>query len=331
MRLLITGSAGFIGFHLAQRLLEEGHLVLGLDGLTDYYDVELKRARHALLKHHPGFTERIQMLEDMPALAQATSGFRPQVIVHLAAQAGVRHSLENPRAYIEANLVGAFNVLEIARANEPDHLLFASTSSVYGANMEMPFRESDRTAFPVSLYAATKGAGEHLSHSYSHLWGIPTTVFRFFTVYGPWGRPDMALFKFVRSMGRGEPIDVYNDGEMERDFTYIDDLVEAVRRLIVTPPKMGHPVAGDSLSPAAPWRIVNIGRGEPVGLMTLIAETERALGRPAQLNFLPMQAGDVKRTFADATLLETLTGYRPSTPIAEGVDAFCRWYADYYR
>jgi UDP-glucuronate 4-epimerase len=194
----------------------------------------------------------------------------------------------------------------------------------------MPFRERDRTAYPVSLYAATKGAGEQLSHSYSHLWDLPTTVFRFFTVYGPWGRPDMALFKFVRAIGRGEPVDVYNNGEMERDYTYVDDLVEAVRRLIATPPRAGHPVAGDSLSPAAPWRIVNVGRGEPVPLMTLIAETERALGRKAQLNFLPMQPGDVKRTFADATLLETLTGYRPATPIAEGVDAFCRWYADYY-
>ena len=330
MRLLITGSAGFIGFHLARRLLGEGHEVLGIDGLTPYYDVELKRARHALLKRSQGFSERIQMLEDMPALAEAAAGFRPQVIVHLAAQAGVRYSAENPRAYIETNLIGSFNVLEMAKVARPDHLLFASTSSVYGANAETPFRECDRTAFPVSLYAATKGAGEQLSHSYSHLWAIPTTVFRFFTVYGPWGRPDMALFKFVRAIGRGEPIDVYNHGEMERDFTYVDDLVEAVRRLIGTAPRIGHPVAGDSLSPVAPWRIVNIGRGEPVPLMTLIAETERALGRRAQINFLPMQPGDVKRTFADATLLETLTGYRPATPITEGVDAFCRWYADHY-
>ncbi|HEY1448067.1 MAG TPA: NAD-dependent epimerase/dehydratase family protein, partial [Caulobacteraceae bacterium] len=205
-----------------------------------------------------------------------------------------------------------------------------STSSVYGANQQMPFRETDRTPYPLSLYAATKSAGEQMSHSYSHLWGLPTTAFRFFTVYGPWGRPDMALFKFVHGIRQGLPIDVYNNGEMERDFTFIDDLVEAVRRLTDTPPELGRPVADDSLSPAAPWRVVNVGRGEPVKLMDFIAETERALGRRAKLNLMPMQPGDVRRTFADATLLETLIGYRPATPVREGVAAFCRWFEDYY-
>jgi UDP-glucuronate 4-epimerase len=330
MRLLITGSAGFIGFHLARRFLDEGHEVLGVDGLTPYYDVSLKLARHDHLKKLPGFVERILMLEDGAALSEAIAAFQPEVILHLAAQAGVRYSLDNPRAYIDANLTGAFNVLEAARRAEVRHLLIASTSSVYGANQQMPFRETDRTAHPLSLYAATKSAGEQMSHSYSHLWGLPTTAFRFFTVYGPWGRPDMALFKFVHGIRAGQPIDVYNDGEMERDFTFIDDLVEAVRRLTDAPPELGRPVANDSLSPAAPWRVVNIGRGEPVKLMDFIAETERALGRRAELNLMPMQPGDVRRTFADTTLLQTLTGYRPSTSVREGVAAFCRWYEDYY-
>lgn len=329
-RVLVTGSAGFIGFHLTRRFLEEGHEVLGVDGLTPYYDVSLKVARHARLKEHDGFTERILMLEDMAALAEATGSFQPEVIVHLAAQAGVRYSVDNPRAYIDANLVGAFNVLEVARAAKIRHLLLASTSSVYGANREMPFREQDRAPYPLSLYAATKRAGELMSHSYSHLWAMPTTVFRFFTVYGPWGRPDMALFKFVHAIRSGEPIDVYNNGEMERDFTYIDDLVEAVWRLTKVPPELGRAVSGDSMSAAAPWRVVNIGRGEPVKLMDFIAETERALGLQARLNLLPMQPGDVERTFADPSLLETLTGYRPSTTIGQGVAAFCRWYEDYY-
>ena len=330
MRLLITGSAGFIGFHLARRLLEEGHEVLGVDGFTPYYDVALKRARHAILKAHASFFERELMLEDMAGLDAAAREAAPDVIVHLAAQAGVRYSVENPRAYIESNLVGTFNVLEIARAHMVRHLLLASTSSVYGDNETTPFRETDRVAHPLSLYAATKAGGELISHSYSHLWRIPTTAFRFFTVYGPWGRPDMALFRFVRAILAGEPIDVYNEGAMERDFTYVADLVEAIRRLIDRPPEAGSPVVGDSLSPAAPWRVVNIGRGAPVGLMDFIGETERALGRKAQLNFLPMQQGDVKRTFADASLLETLTGYRPTTGLSEGVAAFCAWYREYY-
>ena len=330
MRLLITGTAGFIGFHLARRLLGDGHEVLGIDGMTPYYDVRLKSARHAILKGSAGFTEAILMLEDMARLDEAAQAFGPDVVVHLAAQAGVRYSVENPRAYIESNLVGTFNVLEIARRLEVGHLLMASTSSVYGGNPEMPFREADRTAFPLSLYAATKASGELLAHSYSHLWDIPTTAFRFFTVYGPWGRPDMALFKFVEATLAGRPIDVFNDGAMERDFTYVDDLVEAVVRLIGVVPRAKQPVAGDSLSPVAPWRVVNIGRGQPVALVDFIRQIERTLGVEATLNRLPMQPGDVTRTFADVSLLEILTGYRPNTPIAVGVPAFCDWYKAYY-
>jgi len=331
MRFLITGSAGFIGFHLARRLLDEDHDVFGVDGFTPYYDVELKRARHDILLRYPKFSERILMIEDGAALVAAADEAAPEVVVHLAAQAGVRYSVENPRAYIESNLVGTFNLLEVARTHGVRHLLLASTSSVYGDNEATPFRETDPVAHPVSLYAATKASGELLSHSYSHLWNIPTTAFRFFTVYGPWGRPDMALFKFVDGILSGTAIDVYNAGEMERDFTYVSDLVEAVRRLVDTPPELGKPVAGDSLSPSAPWRVVNIGRGAPVSLMDFIAETERALGRSAKLNLLPMQQGDVRRTMADPTLLETLTGYRPGTGLREGVEAFCAWREAYYR
>jgi UDP-glucuronate 4-epimerase len=330
MRTLITGTAGFIGFHLARRLLDDGHEILGIDALTPYYDVRLKVARHAILKADARFTEAVLRVEDATALDRAAVQFEPEVIIHLAAQAGVRHSLEDPRAYLEANVVGAFNVLEAARALGVRHLLLASTSSVYGGNLEMPFGETDRTAFPLSFYAATKGAGEQLAHSYSYLWGIPTTMFRFFTVYGPWGRPDMALFKFVNAILAGQPIDVYNEGRLERDFTYIADLVEAVRRLIDVAPARGAPVVGDSLSPVAPWRIVNIGRGAPVKLMDFIDEIERALGLRATLNLLPMQSGDVVSTFADATLLDTLTGYRPATPLSVGVPAFCDWYKDHY-
>jgi UDP-glucuronate 4-epimerase len=330
MRLLITGTAGFIGFHLAARLLGEGCEVMGVDGLTPYYDVNLKKARHEILKREEGFAEAILMLEDMETLAAAAESWGPDVIIHLAAQAGVRHSLENPRAYIDSNLIGAFNIMEVARALGVRHLLMASTSSVYGANAAVPFRENDRTAHPLTLYAATKSANEQMAHAYSHLWGIPTTIFRFFTVYGPWGRPDMALFKFVDGIASGRPIDVYNNGVMERDFTYVDDLVEAVSRLIGVVPKVGLPVAGDSLSPVAPWRVVNIGRGAPVNLMDFIGEIESALGQRASLNFMPMQPGDAAATFADTSLLHTLTRYRPSTPISTGVAAFCEWYRTYY-
>lgn len=333
MRILVTGTAGFIGFHLARRLIADGHEVAGLDGMTTYYDVELKRSRHAILKQHNAFSEHIVMLEDTAAVAELGKSFKPEIIVHLAAQAGVRYSLENPRAYIDANLVGTFNIMELAREHAVDHLLLASTSSAYGANTDMPFAETDRADHPMTLYAATKKATELMSHSYSHLWGIPTTAFRFFTVYGPWGRPDMALFKFVDATLKDRPIDVYNGGDMTRDFTFIDDLIEAIVRLVATPPRLGEPVVGatDSLSPAAPWRVVNIGGGSPVKLTDYIEAMEDALGKKAIRNLMPMQPGDVPATFADASLLEALTGYKPTTHVKDGVKAFCDWYLGHYQ
>lgn len=327
MRFLITGTAGFIGFHLAHRLLREGHTVTGFDGMTPYYDVQLKHDRHAVLEAFDGFTPVTAMLEDMPALLAAAEQAAPDVIVHLAAQAGVRYSIENPRAYVDSNLVGSFNVLEVARMLKPQHLLLASTSSAYGANEKMPFEETDKADHPITLYAATKKAMETMAHSYAHLWKLPTTCFRFFTVYGPWGRPDMALFKFVDAMQNNRPIDIYGNGEMKRDFTYIDDLVEAIVRLTNCAPQQGAPVsAQDTLSPAAPWRLVNIAGGVPVGLMAFIETIEACMGKPAIRNMLPMQQGDVAATFADHHLLESLTGFRPAITVEQGVAAFVEWY-----
>jgi len=325
-RFLITGTAGFIGFHLARRLLAEGHFVSGVDGFTPYYDVALKRARHALLEPFPHFRAHETMLEDGAALSAVASEAAPEVIVHLAAQAGVRYSLENPRAYADANLTGAFNMLEVVREARPRHFLFASTSSVYGANAAMPFRETDRTDHPLTLYAATKKAGEDMAHAYAHLHKIPTTAFRFFTVYGPWGRPDMALFKFVEAALAGEAIDVYGEGQMKRDFTFIDDLVEAVVRLIDRPPREGAPIgARDSLSPAAPYRVVNIGGGRPAGLLDFIAAIETSVGVKLRRRMLPMQKGDVAATWAAPDLLDALTDYTPATDIQTGVAAFVAW------
>jgi len=332
MRILVTGAAGFIGFHLARRLIADGHEVTGVDGMTDYYDVSLKEARHAVLKRHNGYAGHVLMLEETDRFARLCDEARPEIIVHLAGQAGVRYSLEAPRSYIDSNVVGTFNVMQAAKAHAVRHLLLASTSSVYGANTSLPFRETDAADHPLTIYAATKKATEGMTHAYSHLWGIPTTAFRFFTVYGPWGRPDMALFKFVDAMLKGEPIDVYNGGDMSRDFTFIDDLVEAIARLMDHPPLVGAPAsAADTLSPAAPWRVVNIGRGEPVRLDDFIAAVERAVGRIALRNELPMQPGDVPATFADSTLLEAITGYRPHTSVEEGVAAFWSWYREYYK
>ncbi|MGE0500567.1 MAG: NAD-dependent epimerase/dehydratase family protein [Rhizobiaceae bacterium] len=334
MRIFVTGSAGFIGFHVARRLLADGHAVTGFDAMSEYYDVGLKQRRHERLERSPAFTAHVAFLEDQVALSEAIDHCRPDVIIHLAAQAGVRYSLENPRAYVDANLVGAFNLLEASRHAAPNHLLMASTSSVYGANETLPFAETDRADWPTTLYAATKKAGEAMAHTYAHLWSMPTTCFRFFTVYGPWGRPDMAYFRFVRAIERGEPIDVYGEGRMKRDFTYIDDLVEAVVRLIPRPPAIGRPVpagqAVDSLSPAAPWRVVNIGGGEPVGLDDFIAAIEAALGTKAIRRLLPMQPGEVHATESDARLLKALTGFTPSTPLSEGVKSFVEWYRSDY-
>lgn len=327
-RALVTGSAGFIGYHLCSRLLADGWQVSGLDAMTDYYDVRLKQRRHGMLAQMPGFRPVEGRVETAGLVRELAEG--ADAIIHLAAQAGVRYSIDAPRSYVEANLIGTFEVLEAARATQPAHLLMASTSSVYGANTEMPYAETHKADSPMSFYAATKKATEAMGHSYAHLYGIPTTMFRFFTVYGPWGRPDMALFKFVKAILSGEPIDIYNHGDMRRDFTYVDDLVEGIVRLIAVAPATEAAGMMDSLSAVAPFRVVNIGNGAPVGLMEFVAAIETALGRSAEKRFLPMQPGDVPATWADATLIEALTGPLPRTGIAEGVGRFVRWYREYY-
>lgn len=334
MKIFVTGTAGFIGYHLALRLIRQGHDVVGYDGVTPYYDITLKRARLEMLNEYDNFTEVEALLEDREALNSAIGNSEPEIIIHLAAQAGVRYSLDHPETYVSSNLVGTYNMIEAAKAAAPRHFLFASTSSVYGGNEKMPFSETDRTDHPVSLYAATKKAGESLTHSYSHLFKIPTTCFRFFTVYGPWGRPDMALFKFVeRILERNDPIDVYGEGKMQRDFTYIDDLVHGIELLIDCIPVEGNPVQArgvvDSLSPVAPWRVVNIAAGHPVGLMEFIETIEKYVGAKAQKNFMPIQKGDVPATFADAQLLKALTGYLPTTSVDTGVREFVNWYRAY--
>jgi len=331
---LVTGSAGFIGFHLCQRLLAEGWRVIGLDNLSDYYDVTLKTRREAMLSDSPAFTAVHESVETPGVLMALFAAHKPDVVVHLAAQAGVRYSIENPRAYLEANIVGTFELLEAARAHPPAHMLLASTSSAYGANTEMPYAETMRADHQMSFYAATKKSTESMAHSYAHLFDLPVTMFRFFTVYGPWGRPDMALFKFTRAILEGDPIDVYNHGNMSRDFTYIDDLVQGIRLLLDAVPERpadGVVPEGDSLSPVAPFRVVNIGNAHPVQLLDYIAAIEDATGIAARKNMMPMQAGDVPATWAETGLLEGLTGYRPRTSVTEGVAAFVAWYRETYR
>ena len=330
-RVLITGTAGFIGYHLARLLLEEGFVVHGYDAITDYYDVTLKERRNQMLLQSQGYSFTQATLEEDGTFERVAAEFAPDVIVHLAGQAGVRYSLENPRAYLDSNLVGTFNVMEAARQLEVQHLLMASTSSVYGANEEMPFRETDKADTPLTFYAATKKANEAMAHSYAHLWQIPTTMFRFFTVYGPWGRPDMALFKFTKGIFDGTPIDIYNHGDMYRDFTYVADLVRGIRLLMDAVP--GGPdtaVEGDTLSPAAPFRIVNIGNSDKVRLLDFIEAIEAETGIAAKRNYMDMQKGDVFATWADASLLRNLTGYAPQTDVRTGVAAFVAWYRDYY-
>ena len=332
-KVFITGTAGFIGFHLAKLLLDEGFRVHGFDGMTDYYDVTLKQRRHQILLQNPHFSMTEGMLEDDALITKVTDDFAPDVIVHLAGQAGVRYSLENPRAYLDSNLVGTFNVMEAARRLKVEHLLMASTSSVYGANEDMPFAETDKADTALTFYAATKKANEAMAHSYAHLWDLPTTMFRFFTVYGPYGRPDLALFKFVDAILDGRPIDIYNHGDMHRDFTYVTDLVRGIRLLIDTPPVRPdnrEVPEGDSISPVAPYRIVNIGNSDKVRLLDFVEAIEEELGQKAIRNYMPMQMGDVPATWANAELLKTLTGYKPQTDIKDGIREFVAWFRDYY-
>jgi UDP-glucuronate 4-epimerase len=333
-KVLVTGSAGFIGFHLSRTLLDNGFRVHGFDGMTDYYDVTLKERRNQILLENDRFTSTHAMLEDNDTLAQVAADFAPDVIVHLAAQAGVRHSLENPRAYVESNVVGTFNVMEAARNLKVQHLLMASTSSVYGANEAMPFRETDKADLQLTMYAATKKANESMAHSYAHLWNIPTTMFRFFTVYGTWGRPDLAYYKFVDAILNDRPIDIYNHGDMYRDFTYVDDLARGIRLLIDAVPQRpasaGDIEKGDSLSPVAPYRIVNIGNSEKIRLLDFIDAIEDSLGIKARRNYMDMQPGDVHATWADTSLLRRLTGYAPETDFREGINQFVAWFRDYY-
>ena len=333
MRHFITGTAGFIGFHLAKSLLEAGHEVHGFDGMTEYYDTRLKYLRLELLHRFPLYKHTQAMLEDFDALDTAVKSCNPDTVIHLAAQAGVRYSLENPRAYVNSNLVGSFNILEVARIYRPQHLLLASTSSVYGANQEIPFEETHKVDEPLTLYAATKKSTEVMAHSYAHLWKIPTTVFRFFTVYGPFGRPDMALFKFTEAALNGMAIDVYGEGRQERDFTYIADLVTAIEKLIPIAPNESNRIVSpgliDNLSKQGPFRVVNLGGGAPIGLLPFIDTLEDVLGVKIKRNMLPMQKGDVPRTSASPKLLQALTGYTPATPLKEGVTAFLDWYKEW--
>ena len=333
MTFLVTGAAGFIGYHVARRLLERGDTVVGLDNLNDYYDVSLKEARLARLTAHERFRFARLDVADREGMARLFAAERPQRIVHLAAQAGVRYSIQNPHAYVDSNLVGFTNILEGCRHTAVEHLVYASSSSVYGGNTRLPFSEHDNIDHPVSLYAATKKANELMAHTYSHLFRLPTTGLRFFTVYGPWGRPDMALFLFTRAILEGRPIDVFNHGDMVRDFTYIDDIVEGVIRVVDRPAEANPGFDAASPDPAtsnAPYRVFNIGNSRPTPLAEYIEALEEALGRKAARNYLPMQPGDVPATAASTEELDAWVGFKPNTPVREGVRRFVAWYREFY-
>ena len=334
MTILVTGSAGFIGFHLSRRLLEAGEAVVGLDNLNTYYDPALKAARLAILERHPGYRHARLDLADREGMASLFAEVRPDAVVNLAAQAGVRYSLEAPEAYVDSNVVGFLNILEGCRATQPKHLIYASTSSVYGANTKLPFSVHDPATHPITLYAATKVANESMAHSYAHLFGIPCTGFRFFTVYGPWGRPDMALFKFTDAMLKGQPIDVYGEGKMQRDFTYVEDIVSGLVAAIGRPP-VANPhwdgISADSGTSNAPWRVLNLGASRCVELMHYIEVLEAKLGVKARLNLLPMQPGDVTRTEADTATTRAILDYSPATTVEVGIGHFVDWYREYFQ
>ena len=334
MKILVTGAAGFIGMTTTLRLLARGDTVVGLDNLNDYYEVSLKENRLARLTGHPNFRFVKLDVADRTGMEQLFAEERFDKVIHLAAQAGVRYSLQNPHAYVDSNLVGFINILEGCRHHGVQHLVYASSSSVYGGNTKMPFSEHDSVDHPVSLYAATKKANELMAHTYSHLYGLPTTGLRFFTVYGPWGRPDMALFLFTKAILEGRPIDVFNHGQMKRDFTYIDDIVEGVIRVMdrnAAPNPDYDPVAADPATSNVPYRVFNIGNNDPVPLLEFIGAIESALGKTAAKRLLPMQDGDVPATYADTALLDQWVGFAPATPVTEGVARFVAWYRDYYK
>jgi UDP-glucuronate 4-epimerase len=332
--ILLTGAAGFIGYHTSRRLLERGDTVVGIDNINDYYDPTLKEARLERLRAYPNFTFEKLDISDREGMAAFFARLRPRRVIHLAAQAGVRYSLENPHAYTDSNVTGFLNVLEGCRHNAVEHLVYASTSSVYGSHTKQPFSEHQNVDHPVSLYAATKKANELMAHTYAHLFGLRVTGLRFFTVYGPWGRPDMALFKFTRGILAGEPIPVFNNGQMIRDFTYVDDIVEGVVRASDHPAQPNPDWSGDEPDPAssaAPYRVYNIGNNQPVLLLDCIAMLEACLGKKAKMEFLPIQPGDVVSTRADVSELERAVGFRPGTPLRTGIENFVRWYKEYYR
>ena len=333
MKILVTGAAGFIGFHLTKALLLQGHVVVGLDSINDYYDVRLKQARLALVESDNQFQFIKADLSDRAMIEQIFEEGQFDAVINLAAQAGVRYSIENPHSYIDSNVTGFLHILEGCRHHKVGHLIYASSSSVYGLDEAMPFQESQSTDHPLALYGATKKANEMMAHSYSHLYGLPTTGLRFFTVYGPWGRPDMALFLFAKAIFDGKPINVFNHGKMVRDFTYVDDIVEGIVRLVDKPAEANgdfNPLSPDSGSSPAPYRLFNIGNSQPVALMDYISALEKAIGREAQKNYLPMQAGDAKATNADTTRLEEWVGFAPSTSVEDGVAKFVAWYREYY-
>ena len=333
MKIFITGSSGFIGFHLSKKLLDSGHSVHGFDSMNNYYDVKLKKARYEILKKYKKFSFTKNNLENQKVLSNTILKFKPKIIIHLAAQAGVRYSIEKPRVYLDSNITGTYNIIELAKKVNVKHLLIASSSSVYGANKKLPFKEIDKTETQLSIYAATKKSTESIAHSYSNIWKVPITMLRFFTVYGPWGRPDMALFKFTKGIIDNKKIDIYNKGKMYRDFTYIDDIVNGIKALINKAPnlKQLNKIKNDSLSSVAPFRVLNIGNTRKVFLLDFIDALEKELGKKAIRNYMPMQKGDVKMTLSDTTLLKKLTGYNPKTNFRLGIKNFLKWYLSYYK